>query len=133
MNTVKARALHSELQDGFDLLRERGRGRYDMELPVFDNPEFNFLTNLQGAAWMPIVREILGDDVVLIHKGAFLSMPGAEAQVCLGILPRCFTFQNVCLLIVLCFLSLGISPRRSSSQQANSATLPCRQRVYSAC
>lgn len=82
MNTVKARALHSELQDGFDLLRERGRGRYDMELPVFDHPEFDFLTNLQGAAWMPIVREILGDDVVLIHKGAFLSMPGAEPQVC---------------------------------------------------
>jgi hypothetical protein len=80
MNTVKARALHSELQDGFDLLRERGRGRYDMELPVFDHPEFDFLTNLQGAAWMPIVREILGDDVVLIHKGAFLSMPGAEPQ-----------------------------------------------------
>ena len=80
MNTVKARALHSELQDGFDLLRERGRGRYDMELPVFDNPEFDFLTDLQSAAWMPIVRAVLGDDVVLIHKGAFLSMPGAEAQ-----------------------------------------------------
>lgn len=81
MNTVKARALHNELQDGFDLLRERGRGRYDMELPVFDNPEFSFLTDLQRAAWMPIVREILGEDVILIHKGAFLSMPGAEGQV----------------------------------------------------
>lgn len=81
MNTVKARALHSELQDGFDLLRERGRGRYDMELPAFDTPEFSFLTDLQNAAWMPIVREVLGEDVVLIHKGAFLSMPGAEGQV----------------------------------------------------
>lgn len=80
MNTVKARALHSELQDGFDVLRERGRGRYDMELPVFDNPEFSFLANLQGAAWMPIVKEVLGEDVILIHKGAFLSVPGAAAQ-----------------------------------------------------
>jgi len=80
MNTVKARALYSELQDGFDVLRERGRGRYDMELPVFDNPKFSFLTDLQQAAWMPIVREVLGEDVILIHKGAFLSMPGAETQ-----------------------------------------------------
>jgi hypothetical protein len=81
MNTVKARALHAELQDGFDLLRERGRGRYDMELPVFDTDAFSFLSDLQGAAWMPIVRQVLGPDVVLIHKGVFLSMPGAEAQV----------------------------------------------------
>jgi hypothetical protein len=81
MNTVKARALHAELQDGFDLLRERGRGRYDMELPIFDTDAFSFLNDLQGAPWMPIVRQVLGSDVVLIHKGVFLSMPGAEAQV----------------------------------------------------
>jgi ectoine hydroxylase-related dioxygenase (phytanoyl-CoA dioxygenase family) len=29
---------------------------------------------------MPIVREILGQDVVLIHKGVFMSLPGAEGQ-----------------------------------------------------
>ena len=80
MNTVKARALHSELQDGFDVLRERGRGRYDMELPIFDDQKFSFLTDIHGAAWMPIVREVLGPEVTLIHKGIFLSMPGAEAQ-----------------------------------------------------
>lgn len=81
MNTVKARGLQAELQDGFDLLRERGRGRFDMELPAFDTPEFSFLTDLQRAAWMPLVREILGDDVLLIHKGVFISMPGAEGQI----------------------------------------------------
>ena len=80
MDTVKARALFPELTDGFDVLRERGRGRYDMELPVFETPLFRFLTDLQDAPWMPVVREILGEDVVLIHKGCFLSLPGSDAQ-----------------------------------------------------
>ena len=80
MRTVKARDLSRELQDGFDVLRERGRGRFDMELPAFESPTFEFLTSLQKAPWMPVVRSILGDDIVLIHKGCFLSMPGAEAQ-----------------------------------------------------
>ena len=81
MRTVKARDLHRELQDGFDLLRERGRGRYDMEIPAFDDSLFSFLTDIKKAPWMPLVREILGKDVVLIHKGMFLSLPGAERQV----------------------------------------------------
>ena len=80
IETVKARDLHRELQDGFDVLRERGRGRFDMELPAFDTDAFKFLTDLSVAPWMPVVRQILGKDVVLIHKGMFLSMPGAEAQ-----------------------------------------------------
>ena len=80
MYTVKARALFAELADGFDVLRERGRGRYDMELPAFESPVFSFLTCLENAAWMPVVWQILGDDVTLIHKGVFLSMPGAEHQ-----------------------------------------------------
>ena len=81
MRTVTARDLVRELQDGFDLLRERGRGRYDMELPVFDTSAFDFFTDLKKAPWMPIVREILGKDVVLIHKGMFLALPDAERQV----------------------------------------------------
>jgi len=81
MITVKARALHHELADGFDVFRERGRGRFDMQLPVFDTPAFSFLTDLKKAAWMDIVKKILGDDAKLIHKGAFLSLPGSETQV----------------------------------------------------
>lgn len=82
MRTVKARDLHQELQDGFDVFRERGFGRYDMELPAFDDPnEFDFLTDLNKAPWMPGVKAILGDDALLIHKGCFLSMPGAAPQV----------------------------------------------------
>jgi hypothetical protein len=81
MRTVQARDLARELQDGFDVLRERGRRRYDMELPAFEAPTFSFLSDLQKAPWMPIVREILGKDVVLIHKGMFLALPGADRQV----------------------------------------------------
>ena len=80
MRTVTARGLFRELHDGFDLLRERGRGRFDMELPVFDSPEFFFLNDNKNAPWIPVVREILGKDAVLIHKGMFLSMPGSEKQ-----------------------------------------------------
>lgn len=81
MRTVKARDLLHELQDGFDVLRERGRGRFDMTLPAFDEPQFSFLTDFKETPWMPVVRAILGEDVVLIHKGCFLSLPGAESQV----------------------------------------------------
>ena len=81
MRTVKTRDLARELADGFDVLRERGRGRFDMELPAFDTPQFYFLHDFKKTPWMPVVRAILGEDVVLIHKGAFLSLPGADAQV----------------------------------------------------
>jgi hypothetical protein len=81
MRTVKSRDLFRELADGFDVLRERGHGRFDMEIDAFDTPAFDFLTNFKKTPWMPVVRAILGDDVVLIHKGCFLSLPGAGAQV----------------------------------------------------
>eukprot|EP00586_Coscinodiscus_wailesii_P009797 CAMPEP_0172513084 /NCGR_PEP_ID=MMETSP1066-20121228/249577_1 /TAXON_ID=671091 /ORGANISM="Coscinodiscus wailesii, Strain CCMP2513" /LENGTH=482 /DNA_ID=CAMNT_0013293183 /DNA_START=20 /DNA_END=1468 /DNA_ORIENTATION=+ len=80
MYTVKARMLYGELSQGFDLLRERGRGRYDMEIPCFDTAPFKFLMS-ENAPWMPLVSMILGEDAVLIHKGCFLSLPGSEAQV----------------------------------------------------
>ena len=81
MFTVKARSLHHELADGFDVLRERGKGRYDMELPQFDTEEYSFLTDPKKAAWLPIIHKILGDDAILVHKGCFLSLPGSETQV----------------------------------------------------
>lgn len=51
-----------------------------MELPEFDTKTFWYLNDIKRAPWMPLVREILGKEVVLIHKGMFLSMPGAEKQ-----------------------------------------------------
>lgn len=85
MNTVQARGLHHDLANGgFDLLRERGRGRYDMTIPQFDqDPTFAFL-NDPNAFWMPVVRKILGEPnggVRLVHKGSFMSLPGAESQI----------------------------------------------------
>jgi len=81
MRTVKQRDLSRELADGFDVLRERGHGRFDMELPAFNTPEFDFLNSFEKTPWMPIVQSILGKDVVLIHKGCFMSLPGAGSQV----------------------------------------------------
>ncbi len=81
MDTVKARSLYHELADGFDVMRERGRGRYDMELSAFEGKEFSFLTDTKKAAWMPIIHKVLGEDALLVHKGCFLSLPGAESQV----------------------------------------------------
>ena len=81
MRTVQSRDLVRELKDGFDLLRERGNGRFDMELPIFDTEEFAFLTDPNKTPWMPVVHQILGKNATLIHKGMFLSMPGAETQV----------------------------------------------------
>ena len=81
MRTVTARDLFRELEDGFDLLRERGKGRWDMNLPEFETNSFAFLNDINKTPWMPVVREILGKDVVLIHKGIFLSMPGSSKQV----------------------------------------------------
>ena len=52
-----------------------------MQIEEFDKPEYSFLTDLESAAWMPIVKKILGDEVTLAHKGAFLSMPDSDTQV----------------------------------------------------
>ncbi len=79
--TIKARALHSELADGFDVFRERGSGRYDMQVPLFDTEQFSFLTDIKNTAWMPVVKKILGEDATIVHKGAFLSMPGSVTQI----------------------------------------------------
>merc|ERR1711862_649942 len=64
--------------------RERGRGRYDMEIPAFDNnPQLSnlFSKNNNNPPWMPIVRTIMGEEALLIHKGCFLSLPGSDTQV----------------------------------------------------
>lgn len=118
MHTVRVRELQDELRDGFDVFRERGRNRFDMEIDSLNN--FGFLTSLEEekAPWLELVRIVLSNDVKkeekkkqakvctenetlgnekfgpdpstetqkrieieLVHKGSFLSLPGAEAQV----------------------------------------------------
>jgi len=70
----------AQLQEGFDVLRERGFGRYDMTVLKYDEPEFSFLTD-PNAPWMSIVKKCLGEKATLIHKGCFMSLPGAHHQV----------------------------------------------------
>jgi hypothetical protein len=87
LRTVRARGLHHELQAGFDVCRERGRGRFDMNPPclpqrdetLFEGP---FAELVHGEAdWKPVLRKILNCDAPeLIASGVFLSLPGAEAQ-----------------------------------------------------
>lgn len=101
-HTIASQDLHSSLVQGFVSFRERGRGRFDMNVPALDGPEFDFLRRAD-APWMPLVRAMLGADedggdegsdeegaedegdeagpCKLIHMGVFLSMPGSEDQV----------------------------------------------------
>jgi len=108
VHTVSVRGLHGELERGFESFRERGGGRYDMNVPALsDDPSFAFLA-APDAPWMPAVRAFLApptlaeasgssggssggggcsgggaDDgeVKLIHSGVFLSLPGSATQV----------------------------------------------------
>ena len=78
MRTVKSRNLLHELQDGFDMMRERGFNRYDLTIPQYN--ELDFLVSPK-APWMPIVHSCLGDNVELAHVGCMFSLPGSAAQV----------------------------------------------------
>ena len=78
MQTVKSRGLVHELREGFDVLRERGFGRYDMTVAKYN--EFEFLTS-PNAAWMDIVHRCLGPNVERVHMGCFLSLPGSHHQI----------------------------------------------------
>jgi len=78
MRTVKSKGLLHELQDGFDMMRERGFQRFDLTIPAYDALDFLTSTN---AAWIPIVHACLGQDVELAHVGCMFSLPGSHAQV----------------------------------------------------
>ena len=99
LHTVQRRSLHLELEQGFVSFRERGKGRFDMNVPALESSDFDFLRS-PDAPWMPLVRSFLGashggggrpppgsrgeaagDEVKLIHMGVFLSLPGSDTQV----------------------------------------------------
>lgn len=85
-HTVQMRALHHDLAQGFVNFRERGNGRFDMNVPALDGPDFDFLRRAD-APWMPLVRAMLSGssaqvkECKLIHMGVFLSLPGSDTQV----------------------------------------------------
>ena len=88
MRTVTARSLHHDLAVGFDVFRERGRGRFDMNPPFLhgaDEAKFDALVGRAAvkadANWRPVVDEVLsGKAARLIAAGIFMSLPGAESQ-----------------------------------------------------
>ena len=78
---VRARGIDPDGLRGFRFHEacQRGPGRYNMRLlpapPPFDDAALN-----DDAAWMPLVRRILGDDCTLLFQGLVVSEPGATAQ-----------------------------------------------------
>jgi len=84
MRTVTARSLHHDLAVGFDVFRERGRGRFDMNPPFLraDAPAFpSPAVTRADANWRPVAEAVLGGGRCdLIASGVFLALPGAETQ-----------------------------------------------------
>ena len=58
----------------FSEVVHRSDGRYDMILPE------TVRDALADAPWLPVVRELLGDDFVSLYESAIVSVPGAKAQ-----------------------------------------------------
>jgi len=80
MYTITVMGLHQDFTDvGFTTFKLRNAGRYDLMIQDFiTDPAFSFLQS--DAPWMPLVREILGDDCVHLHTGCMFSLPGSEQQ-----------------------------------------------------
>ena len=83
MYTINIKSMQDILVDtGFRTFKLRQRGRYDMVDPALafatHTPAFSFLHTT--AAWIPLVRQILGEDCKCIHVGCMLSQPGSEVQ-----------------------------------------------------
>ena len=77
MYTIGIKSPHDDLATGFTTFRERGRGRYDMQIKAYETPEFDFL---RSGPWLPMVHAILGPSARLIHSGCFLSLPESDIQ-----------------------------------------------------
>ena len=86
---VKKRGIDPDAPDGFQFrgAHQRDPGRIDvrnhhtMDKSPFDHPSLN-----DDAAWMPVVRNVLGDDAQLIFKGLVVTEPGTDEQVVTGVL-----------------------------------------------
>ncbi|KNC52953.1 uncharacterized protein AMSG_09122 [Thecamonas trahens ATCC 50062] len=79
METLRARDMLDMLPTGFTTFKMRAAGRFDLMLDELTDPSiFPLLTT--EAPWLPLVRELLGDDAQCIHTGCMLSMPGSTTQ-----------------------------------------------------
>ncbi len=65
---------------GFQEIRQRTAGRYDMQIPTLNTEKFFFLHD-PNASWMPLVRKFLSNpNCALIHMGVILAMGKSERQ-----------------------------------------------------
>lgn len=79
-SAVCARGVDLESPFRFHEACQRGPGRFDMRLmpppPPFDDAQLIG----ESAAWLPVVRQILGDDCKLLFQGLVVTEPGAKEQ-----------------------------------------------------
>jgi hypothetical protein len=79
--TIRGRDLTSSLENGgFDVIRLRGKGRYDMVPPACElEKDVGFLQDTE-APWMPVIHKLLGSSACLIHRGFFALYPAGATQ-----------------------------------------------------
>mmetsp|Transcript_9665 Transcript_9665/g.23789 ORF Transcript_9665/g.23789 Transcript_9665/m.23789 type:complete len:439 (-) Transcript_9665:114-1430(-) len=78
-DTVRRLGLEQELIDvGFTTFKTRSRDRYDLRIPEFMTSKFSFLNT--KAKWVPLVKQILGNDIKIVHSGVMISLPGSATQ-----------------------------------------------------
>ena len=76
VHTVSQLNLSEDLVNGgFSTFKTRDRGRFDMVVPGLAR-----LLEAAGAAWMPLVKALLGDDARLCHAGCITALPDCAGQ-----------------------------------------------------
>ena len=76
VHTVSQLNLSEDLVNGgFSTFKTRDRGRFDMVVPGLAQ-----LLEAAGAAWMPLVKALLGDDARLCHAGCITALPDCAGQ-----------------------------------------------------
>jgi hypothetical protein len=106
METIVMKVLQDRIapgEIGYQEIRQRSAGHYDMQVPTFDKDEFSFLHDL-NAPWMPFVRKFLSNSTVaLIHKGIFYQLIKVQNRI-ITVMEFTWTAQNTSLAMqVMCF------------------------------
>ena len=66
-------------QVGFYEIKMRNAGRYDLQLPQFEEERFSYLTT--AAPWLPFVRAALGADAIVTVRLSTSSVMEGAAEI----------------------------------------------------
>jgi hypothetical protein len=81
LDTIDRKALAAQFENhGFDVIRLRGKGRYEMVPPAGELEKYMGFLQDTKAPWMPAIHQLLGPSVRLIQRGFFVLEPGGEMQ-----------------------------------------------------